>query len=399
LVPARAAGDSEATTMRSCSSLLTLLFAASPALGQTLTTAIGANPPTLDPQLTFNGFSFHVTNQVYETLVRVTPDGDVVAGLATDWSYPDPTTLRFTLREGVTFHDGTPFDADAVVASLTRILDPATAAPGRFVLSAIGEVRAVDAATVEIVTDPPFAPLLSHLAHPVAAIVPVADGRDLGRAAGRHRPLHVRALGGRQRGRPRRQRRLLGRRPGDRRGRGPDHPRGQHPDRRAALRRRRHDLQRAARQLPDAGRGPRHRGRRHRRLEQHAPDPQRDQPEAGRPARAAGARPRHRQGADRRGAAARPGQARRRADPRHGALRRRPRGALPLRPGGRAGAARRGRREGLALRLDLYQNPDLEAVAQVLQFAFEEIGVDLEIRVQDFSAYTEAVQATTSSSR
>ena len=53
---------------------------------QTLTTAILSNPPTLDPQVTFNGYSFHVTQQVYETLVRVTPDGEIVPGLATAWS-------------------------------------------------------------------------------------------------------------------------------------------------------------------------------------------------------------------------------------------------------------------------------------------------------------------------
>ena len=49
--------------------------------------------------------------------------------------------------------------------------------------------------------------------------------------------------------------------------------------------------------------------------------------------------------------------------------------------------------EGLSLRLDVFQNADLESVAQVLQFAFAEIGVELEIRVQDFSAYTQAVEA------
>ena len=168
--------------MRTLFVALAIFLGASLAAGQTLTTAIGANPPTLDPQLTFNGFSFHVTNLVFETLVRVTPEGDVVPGLATDWSYPDPTTLRLVLRDGVTFHDGSPCDADAVVASLGRILEPAAAAPGRFVLSAVQEVRAVDATTVEIVTDPPFAPLLSHLAHPVAAIVPAALADTLARA-------------------------------------------------------------------------------------------------------------------------------------------------------------------------------------------------------------------------
>jgi peptide/nickel transport system substrate-binding protein len=161
--------------------VLLVLALGAAASAQRLTTAIGSNPPTLDPQVTFNGFSFHVTNQLYETLVRVTPEGEIVPGLATDWSYPDPTTLRMTLREGVTFHDGTPLDAETVVASFERILDPATAAPGRFVLTSIDEVRAVDASTVELVADPPFAPLLAHLAHPVAAIVPVTHADTLGR--------------------------------------------------------------------------------------------------------------------------------------------------------------------------------------------------------------------------
>jgi len=168
--------------MRTLLAALSLWLVASSAAGQTLTTAIGANPPTLDPQVTFDDVSFFVTNQVYETLVRLTPEGEVVPGLATSWSYPNATTLRFELRPGVVFHDGSAFDADAVVASFTRILDPATAAPGRFVLSAVREVRAIDADTVDIVTDAPFAPLLAHLSHPVAAIVPAAQAATLGRA-------------------------------------------------------------------------------------------------------------------------------------------------------------------------------------------------------------------------
>lgn len=147
-----------------------------------LTTALGANPPTLDPQKTFNGFSFAITNQVYETLFRVTVDGDIEGLLAAGWEFVEPTRLRVTLRQGVTFHDGSALDAEAVRASLTRLLDPATGAPGRFVVSAITAVEVVDAATIDIVTAEPFAPLLAHLAHPVAAVVPVSYGDDLARA-------------------------------------------------------------------------------------------------------------------------------------------------------------------------------------------------------------------------
>ncbi|HEX7039565.1 MAG TPA: ABC transporter substrate-binding protein [Trueperaceae bacterium] len=167
--------------MRRSLLLLLLLLSAPLAAAQTLTTAMGSNPPTLDPQRTFNGFSFAVTTQVYETLFRVTTEGEVEGLLAESWEQVAPDRLRVTLREGVEFTDGTPLDAEAVKASLERLLDPATAAPGRFVVSAISAVEVVDERTVDIVTAEPFAPLLAHLAHPVTAIVPVAHGDDLAR--------------------------------------------------------------------------------------------------------------------------------------------------------------------------------------------------------------------------
>ncbi len=151
------------------------------ASAQRLTIASSGNPPTLDPHATFNGLTFGVTNQVYETLVRLSPAAEAVPGLAASWSYPDANTLRLVLREGVTFHDGSALDAEAVVASLERFLDPSATRPGRFVLAAISAVTAIDETTVDIVTTAPFAPLLAHLAHPVTAIVPVAHSDTLAR--------------------------------------------------------------------------------------------------------------------------------------------------------------------------------------------------------------------------
>jgi peptide/nickel transport system substrate-binding protein len=165
--------------------LAAALIAPLQASAQQLVTAITSNPPTLDPQRTFSGFSFSVTGQIYETLVRLGPDSAVTAGLATAWERPAPGVLRLELREGVRFHDGSPLDAAAVVASLERLLDPDTGAQGRFVVASIDAVRAIGPNTVEIVSEPPFAPLLAHLAHPVTAIVPTLhtdtlDRRPLG---------------------------------------------------------------------------------------------------------------------------------------------------------------------------------------------------------------------------
>lgn len=162
--------------------LLIVLLLPLAAAQNRLNTAIDTNPPTLDPQRTFNGYSFAITNHVYETLFRVTQAGDVEGLLAAKWQYLDPTHLQVTLNEGVTFTDGQPLDAAAVRASLLRLLDPATAAPGRFVVSAIEDVEVVDDTTLTIVTSAPFAPLLAHLAHPVTAIVPVSHGDDLARS-------------------------------------------------------------------------------------------------------------------------------------------------------------------------------------------------------------------------
>ena len=162
--------------------LLALSALVSTAAAQRLTIASNGNPPTLDPHATFNGLTFGITNQVYETLVRLNSDSEVVPHLATAWEYPDENTLRLTLREGVTFHDGTPLNAEAVVASIERFLDPEATRPGRFVLTAVSEARVVDELTVDIVTSSPFAPLLAHLAHPVTAIVPAASDADLSRS-------------------------------------------------------------------------------------------------------------------------------------------------------------------------------------------------------------------------
>ncbi len=148
---------------------------------QTVTIALGGDPSTLDPHRSFNGFVFTVTNQIYETLIHRAPGGELVPELATDWRSIDDTTWEFDLREGVVFHDGTPFDAQSVQFSIERLLAPETRAIGSFILTMVEEVRVVDEYTVRIVTDRPFAPLPAHLSHPVTAIVsPIAAGGDLG---------------------------------------------------------------------------------------------------------------------------------------------------------------------------------------------------------------------------
>ena len=91
--------------------------------GDGITIALGSEPTSLDPHTVDDGGERAVNDNVYETLLARDAAGELIPGLATALpTQVDPTTWEFTLREGVTFHDGTPFNADAVVASVDRIV-------------------------------------------------------------------------------------------------------------------------------------------------------------------------------------------------------------------------------------------------------------------------------------
>ena len=86
-----------------------------------------------------------------ETLVGYSYEGEPEPMLATEWSQVEPTTWEFTLREDVTFQDGTPMDADAVVGALQHVLDAKIPARS-FNSDVVSGVEAVDASTVAITT-------------------------------------------------------------------------------------------------------------------------------------------------------------------------------------------------------------------------------------------------------
>ncbi len=93
----------------------------------TLVVAGNGEPVSLESANITDGISINVQRQIYDYLVDF-KDGttDVIPGLATSWSAnPDATSWTFKLRKGVKFHDGTPFNADAVVFNLNRWWDKA----------------------------------------------------------------------------------------------------------------------------------------------------------------------------------------------------------------------------------------------------------------------------------
>ncbi|HLL21541.1 MAG TPA: ABC transporter substrate-binding protein [Kofleriaceae bacterium] len=138
-----------------------------------LVVAQAAEPLTLDPIRATDTESLEVSGLVFEGLVRwKIGSTDVEPNLATRWEVsPDAKRWKLHLRKGVTFHDGTAFDAAAVVFSFERLLDPAhphgLGASGdywRTLLKDVRRVRVLDASTVEIEMARPYSPLLGELA-------------------------------------------------------------------------------------------------------------------------------------------------------------------------------------------------------------------------------------------
>jgi len=140
----------------------------------------------LDPAAVVDNESIDVAEQVFEHLVRYAPTSmDIQPALATRWEkQADGRTWRFFLRKNVRFHDGTPFDADAVVFSFTRQRSDVRLPGGRLKFPYwnsyyrnIVAINKESSHVVTITTDRPFGPLLASLAmFPVSIVSPRAFG-------------------------------------------------------------------------------------------------------------------------------------------------------------------------------------------------------------------------------
>src|SRR5882757_7170131 len=81
------------------------------------------DPTTMDPHARSDGFVTSFDMNIYEPLIRRDRDLKLEPGLATEWKTINPTTWRIKLRQGVKFHDGTPFTAEDVLFSIQRARD------------------------------------------------------------------------------------------------------------------------------------------------------------------------------------------------------------------------------------------------------------------------------------
>jgi len=151
--------------------------AALPAKAETtLVIGLATDPTGFDPEAVLNNTSGFVMATIYDSLVRYKPGTTEVApGLAEKWEVsPDGLTYTFHLRKGVSFQDGTPFNAKTYIQGIDRLLNKQNAdsifntgpVEGMidFTYEDVAGYRAVDDDTVEFKLKQPSAPLLASLA-------------------------------------------------------------------------------------------------------------------------------------------------------------------------------------------------------------------------------------------
>ncbi|HOC06640.1 MAG TPA: ABC transporter substrate-binding protein, partial [Bacillota bacterium] len=136
-----------------------------PVYGGTLRFALGRDSVAFDPHIYYGASSASIQGNIYDGLIGYAPDGTLRPELAKSWENPDDNTWIFHLHSGVKFHDGSDFNAEDVIYSLERIMDPETAATrGGLLRAQIVSMEALDELTVKITLAGPNATFLSVLA-------------------------------------------------------------------------------------------------------------------------------------------------------------------------------------------------------------------------------------------
>lgn len=142
----------------------------------TITVGLSSEATSIDPQFHNLTPNNQIANMIFDNLINQGARQQLMPGLATEWGPIDDLTWEFKLREGVTFHDGSPFTADDIVCSFERAPNVPNS-PGSFELYTKGKtVEKVDDYTVRITTEEPY-PLM---ANDVSTISIVSDEHGCG---------------------------------------------------------------------------------------------------------------------------------------------------------------------------------------------------------------------------
>ncbi|WP_060206579.1 ABC transporter substrate-binding protein [Sporosarcina koreensis] len=145
------------------------------------------DPPQLDPHLSSTAVDRQVLHSLFDKLVDIDEDMNIVPKLAKDWDISDDNqTYTFYLQEGVVFHDGTPFNAEAVKFNFDRMLDPAMGSPRYGEVEQVEQVNVIDELTVEVQLKTPFSPFLGDLTDRAGMMLSPTAVKESGEDFSRH---------------------------------------------------------------------------------------------------------------------------------------------------------------------------------------------------------------------
>jgi peptide/nickel transport system substrate-binding protein len=145
--------------------------------GGRLTVAVAGEPNSMDQHAGSARNNEVINNNIYERLVEYDENGQFTPGLVEEWAVADDgVTWTLTTKDGVSFHDGTPFSAETVVHNFDRIVDPETRSQkAAGLLGPYGGSEALDENTVEVTMTEVYAPFVDALAsHYLVAQSPTA---------------------------------------------------------------------------------------------------------------------------------------------------------------------------------------------------------------------------------
>ena len=156
------------------------------ASGGTIVFGSNQEPLQLDAFAALSVNDMAVAAQIYETLVILSQGMQIHPGLATHWTQSaDATEITFRLREGVTFHNGDPLNAEVVKAHFDRLKGDVTGSQTALLAVNYQDTEVIDDNTIKLIFSKPVPDILIDLAAPGAGITNAAAVEALGEDAGR----------------------------------------------------------------------------------------------------------------------------------------------------------------------------------------------------------------------
>lgn len=164
---------------RFLASVAAIALLAGPALAQDLIIGRSSEQSSIDPQFSRTGNNQQTADMIFGRLVETDRNFQMSPGLAESWKNVDPTTWDITLRQGVTFHDGSPLTVEDVIWSLERTDKvPNSPAPFTDQVASVAKLEKVDDRTLRVTTKEPAPSLMEDLGRVFIVKKSAVDGHS-----------------------------------------------------------------------------------------------------------------------------------------------------------------------------------------------------------------------------